>query len=218
MTGDQVVLIDGSGAEADGEIASLDRSGAEVSVLAVRPAGDPGPAIWLGVCAVRAERIAWIAEKAGELAVATLALVRSERTQAFRAADGAPERLERLAREAAKQSGGTRWPRCEGPIDFARALEPGGAGAEGVGGVEGAEGKARFFFDASGAAFPVSLAGGAASILIGPEGGWTEGERAAAAAAGWTAVRLPAATLRTETAAVAAVVLTRAALERGEAS
>ena len=36
--GDAVVLIDGSGAEADGEIARLGRSGAQVAVSAVRAA------------------------------------------------------------------------------------------------------------------------------------------------------------------------------------
>jgi 16S rRNA (uracil1498-N3)-methyltransferase len=199
--GDAVVLIDGSGAEADGEIARLGRSGAQVAVSAVRAAGEAGPEIWLGVAAVRSERLSWIAEKSGELAVARFALIRSGRTQFDRAGAAAISRLERLVREAAKQSGGTRWPRCEGPLDLGRALHD-------------APGAARFFVDFSGESVPARLAARSAAILVGPEGGWTEPERDAARRADWSAVSLPAATLRTETAAIAAVILVRAAMVR----
>ena len=199
--GDPVVLIDGSGAEADGEISLLGRSGAQVTVSTVRAAGEAGLEIWLGVAAVRSERLSWIAEKSGELGVARFALIRSGRTQFDRAGAAALSRLERLVREAAKQSGGTRWPRCEGPLDLGRALHD-------------APGAARFFVDFSGDAVPARLAARSAAILVGPEGGWTGPERDAARKAGWSVVGLPAATLRTETAAIAAVILVRAAMTR----
>ena len=51
-------------------------------------------------------------------------------------------------------------------------------------------------------------------LLVGPEGGWTDAERGAARAAGWSAAALPAGKLRAETAAIAALVLARAALGR----
>jgi 16S rRNA (uracil1498-N3)-methyltransferase len=42
------------------------------------------------------------------------------------------------------------------------------------------------------------------ALVTGPEGGWTEPERAAAAATGWTCVSLGPLILRAETAAIAA--------------
>jgi 16S rRNA (uracil1498-N3)-methyltransferase len=199
--GDAVLLVDGSGREAEGEILGLAGGTAEILVKEVRPALPSGPAVWLGVAAVRPERIAWIAEKAGELAVETLALVRSERAQAFRAGPAVLARLERLVREAAKQSGSARWPSCEGPIDLDAALVS-------------APGDARIFLDFEGDPFPAALSASSAAILVGPEGGWTDSERDAAARAGWRSLSLPAGKLRTETAAVAAVVLALAAIKR----
>jgi 16S rRNA (uracil1498-N3)-methyltransferase len=170
-------------------------------VLAVRPANDRDARVWLGVCAVRPDRLAWVAEKAGELGVARLAIVRSERTQAFRGGPGTVARLDRLAREAAKQSGATRWMQCEGPLDLAAALST-------------APGAVRAVIDFSGEDFPRSGVPDSAALLIGPEGGWTPAELEASRAAGWRALRLPTPTLRAETAAIAAVVLAIAGMER----
>ena len=50
--------------------------------------------------------------------------------------------------------------------------------------------------------------------LVGPEGGWTGAERASLVAAGAVPVRLAAHVLRTETAAVAGLVLLQAWCER----
>ncbi len=198
--GDAVILIDGTGAEADAEILA-GSPGAPVlaGVLAVRPAKDREAAVWLGVCAVRSERLAWVAEKAGELGVARLAIVQSERAQTFRGGPGTVARLDRLAREAAKQSGGTRWMQCEGPVTFAHALAS-------------APGAFRAVIDFSGEDFPRSGIPDSAALLLGPEGGWTPAELDGARSAGWRALRLPTPTLRTETAAIAAVVLTKAGM------
>jgi len=58
------------------------------------------------------------------------------------------------------------------------------------------------------------LPDGALALAVGPEGGWTAGEIRAAQDSGWTRTCLPAGRVRTETAAVAGLVLARAALER----
>ncbi|HEX7253315.1 MAG TPA: RsmE family RNA methyltransferase, partial [Thermoanaerobaculia bacterium] len=111
-------------------------------------------------------------------------------------------RLSRVAREAAKQCESARWPHIEGPIGLSDAWrEPG---------------MHRFFLDLEGEPFPSRLERGAVRILVGPEGGWSPAERTEAAVKGWTLVRLPAGKLRAETAAVAAMVLARAALELGK--
>jgi 16S rRNA (uracil1498-N3)-methyltransferase len=202
--GDAVLLLDGTGAQGEAELASVGKRDV-VAVVTSRSDAEPERlAIWLGVAAVRGERLAWIAEKAGELGVASLVLVRSERSQAERAAGSVLERLERLVREAAKQSGAARWPSCRGPVSFADAL------------AETPPKFPRLFVDFEGEPFPARLPGSVerCAILVGPEGGWTDGERSAARASGWKSVALPAATLKTETAVVASLVLARAAFLR----
>ncbi len=200
--GDLVVLVDGSGWEAGATVRRAGRGATEVHVDGISEAPpDAIPPIHLFVAAVRIERLSWIAEKATELGAAALTLVASERTQAGRAGASVAGRLARVIVEAAKQSERARWPRVEGPVDLARALAKAPAGH-------------RFLLDPQGEMFPASLAPAPASLLVGPEGGWSEGEQEAAIAAGWTTVSLAAGKLRAETAAVAALTLTRTALSR----
>ena len=49
------------------------------------------------------------------------------------------------------------------------------------------------------------------ALLLGPEGGWTDEERAQAHTAGWLSCSLGSTVLRAETAAVAGVSVVRAA-------
>ncbi len=198
--GQAVVLVDGSGREAR---AVVSRSGSviELSVEAVRrAAGEAIGPIHLLVAAVRSERLAWIAEKATELGAARLTLVSSERTQPFRAREAVVARLERIVRAAAKQAERAEWPRIDGPVDLGDAL--------------GEKTGTRLILDAGGEPFPARIVPGPARLLVGPEGGWTGNELAAALASGWLAVSLAAGKLRAETAAVAALALTRTALAR----
>ena len=59
---------------------------------------------------------------------------------------------------------------------------------------------------------PESRASGArVALLVGPEGGWTDGERRAAGEAQWQPVSLGPAVLRAETAAAAALAVLLAA-------
>lgn len=199
--GDPVVLLDGTGREATGVLTRLDGRGGEARVQRVLPAEERTHGVALLACGLRAERLAWLAQKATELDAESLTLVASSRTQSFRASAGAIERLERVCREAAKQSEASRWPRVAGPLPLEHALALGQASH-------------RLFLDASGEIFPASLPPRPLLLLIGPEGGWTEEERETARAREWSIVALPAGKLRAETAAIAALVLARAALGR----
>lgn len=201
--GDPVVLFDGSGAEARGVLTALDRSGAEALVESLLPARAAEPGVTLLVAGLRAERLAWLAEKATELGADRLTVVATERTQSFRASPHLRERLERVSREAAKQCEAARWPSVSGPVPFEAALGE-------------RPSSHRFLLDADGEAFPGSLPAEPVVLLVGPEGGWTPAERAAARDRGWSVVALPAGKLRAETAAVAALVLARAALAAGK--
>ena len=199
--GDAVVLFDGSGREAEGVLTRLDRRGGEVAVEGTLPAGDPVASVALFVAGLRAERLAWLAEKATELSAESVTLVASARTQSFRGSAAMLERLGRVAREAAKQCESPRWPRIAGPLPLDRAL------------LERPDSR-RLFLDPEGEVFPSRISAQAVTLLVGPEGGWTAPERETALARGWSLVALPAGKLRAETAAIAALVLARAALGR----
>jgi 16S rRNA (uracil1498-N3)-methyltransferase len=201
--GDAVVLVDGSGREAEGTVTLIVRGVVEVRVASVNdvpPVLDRLGPLHLLVAAVRSERLSWIAEKATELGAARLTLVSSARTQSFRASGSSTQRLERVVREAAKQCDRSDWPRIAGPIAFGEAIR----GEHGT----------RLVLDPGGDPFPATLPAGPTALLVGPEGGWTEDELGAAIAEGWAAVSLAAGKLRAETAAVAALTLARTALAR----
>ena len=203
--GDLVALMDGSGRQARARVAALGGGRVELvveSLIAAAAAdADAEPEMTLLVGAVRTERLSWLVEKATELGVRRIVLVRSARTQSFRASETVVSRLERVARAAAKQSEQERWPEILGPTAFAEALTH-AASAQ------------RFLLDLDGEDLPARIDGPRAALLVGPEGGWTEEEREAARRSGWRPTRLPAGKLRTETAAVAAIVLLRAAMAR----
>ena len=201
--GDSAVLVDGSGREAEGPVADAGRGALEVRVArVVTTTPDPLPPIHILAAAVRPERLSWIAEKSTELGAATLTIVVSERTQSERASGSLASRLARVVAEAAKQSERARWPRVEGPVAFDQALAAAPAGH-------------RFLLDPRGEPFPAELAPRPTSLLVGPEGGWSEAEERAAIAAGWATASLSAGKLRAETAVVSALALARAALARG---
>ena len=200
--GDTVLLADGSGRSAICEIVSVSRHEMIARVRELVP-GAPGTApISLYLAGLRPERLAWAVEKATELGAARVVVVSSARTQSFRASAGLLPRLDRVAREASKQCGRSDWPAISGPLDL-----PGALAAESSG--------HRLFLDSGGIPFPRRIAAGAAALLVGPEGGWTDEERERAARNGWKVVALPAGLLRAETAAVAALVLLRSAWDSG---
>ncbi len=204
--GDSVVLFDGSGREAEALLTRLDRGGGEVVVERIFPASERtetvAPAA-LFVAGLRAERLAWLVEKATELSAESVTLVASARTQPFRGSAAMLARLERVAREAAKQCESPRWPRIAGPIPLDRVLSE-------------RPDSHRILLDPEGEAFPPGPSDRAITLLVGPEGGWTAEERETARARGWSVVSLPAGKLRAETAAIAALVLARALLVRGK--
>ena len=198
--GDAVELRDGAGLSGTGVLeGGTSRWG--VRVGEVRRAAPPA-ALVLAVGAGDRDRFAWLVEKAAELGATEIVPVETERTTgvATRVQAKHADRLGRRALESVKQSGALWAPRVLEPMRLDELLR---ARTEGI----------RWIADPEGAAPPASVAGGV-TVLIGPEGGFTGGERAAAAAAGWQAVRLGPHVLRFETAAVAAAACIVAARER----
>ncbi len=141
------------------------------------------PTLTIGFALPKADRPEWIVQKLTEIGVDRILILHAERSVARWDDDRAERRLAKLgkiAREAAMQSRRVVFPAIEGPMHLAAALGDDVALAEPKGA-------------------PVTLA--SPTILIGPEGGWTDTELAAAS----LHVDLGPAVLRVETAALVAI-------------
>lgn len=155
------------------------------------------------------DRFEWMIEKATELGVAEIVPVTATRTE--KGLDkAAPKRLERWRRigvEASQQSRRARLPEIAEPVKWSAALA--------------ASARHRYALDEN-ESRPLAGAMPAArkredtvALLVGPEGGWTDEERAAFTLEGWVPVSLGPSILRAETAALAALaVVSSAWLER----
>jgi 16S rRNA (uracil1498-N3)-methyltransferase len=113
------------------------------------------------------------------------------------------EKATARAREAVKQCGATWSPAVVAPMSLGEAIRqpPGAHGGAGV---------VKLLADADGGPMPPLREGAAVTWAIGPEGGFTEEEVAQLKGAGFSPVNLGRATLRFDTAAVAALALTAA--------
>jgi 16S rRNA (uracil1498-N3)-methyltransferase len=205
--GDGVVVFDGRGLEAEATLKGMDRGAAIVAVGEVRGrAFELRHRITLAVAMGRQHRQGYLVEKCTELGVAAIQPISAERS-VTRAGDHAVEKWSKRAVEAAKQSGRAWVPVVHSPLTFAEIVGRIGAFSAafvadvGVADVEGRRGElgVRSWLSA----LSGQREGAELLVLVGPEGGWTDQERAVAAAAGVESVGLGPTVLRTETAAVA---------------
>ena len=163
-------------------------------------AGVPMP-VRITLCAaiVKFDRFEWMIEKATELGVERILPVEATRTERglFEASRKRSERWARIARESSQQSRRAQIPEILPAVRLEQCLK------------EAAE--HRYFLD-EGAAPPLvreipAERSDTVALLIGPEGGWMEAERALAVSAGWCPVSLGPLVLRAETAAAAAIAV-----------
>jgi 16S rRNA (uracil1498-N3)-methyltransferase len=203
-SGAALAVFDGAGHEHAATIASIREARVRVLVgEALAPAGESPLAITLAQGISRGERMDYAIQKATELGVARIAPLLCERSVVKLDADQAARKLEHwqgVATAAAEQSGRAVVPRIDAPR---RCLEHlGSAVAPGAA-------EARLVLAPLAAAGPAALPPGLTRIelLIGPEGGFSDGELAAAAHVGYAALRLGPRVLRTETAAAAAIAV-----------
>ena len=190
--GAQLLLFDGNSGEWLARVTEAGRKRMALTVESRTREPEIIPDVWLAFAPVKRSQTDWLVEKATELGVARLIPVMTRRTVAERVK---LERLEAIAIEAAEQCGRTRLAAIEAPLPLGRFLE------------ERATGRTLYFADEGGGE-PAAAAfkPGAATILTGPEGGFTGEERAAIRAApNAVPVSLGPRILRAETAALAAL-------------
>jgi len=155
------------------------------------------------------ERFEWMIEKATEVGAEQIVPVVAERSEKGldQAAGKRLPRWKRIVREASEQARRARLPELETPISLAEALRTGGSH--------------RYVLEETGARPILDALPGdrkpadRVNLLVGPEGGWTDRERAAISAANWTQVSLGSNILRAETAAVAGLAIILAAWAAG---
>ena len=187
------------------EVESARKDLVSFAILAQIEAAEPLVRTVLLASLIKFEHFEWVIEKATELGVEQVIPVEAERSEkglAF-AARKRITRWTRIAREASEQSRRARLPTIEPATRMADALRN--------------QADHRYVLEEAGAPPILSVvpetreAGDRVALLAGPEGGWTERERAQIAAAGWTAVSLGQQILRADTAAIASLSIVNAA-------
>ncbi|MCC6168502.1 MAG: 16S rRNA (uracil(1498)-N(3))-methyltransferase [Caldilineaceae bacterium] len=200
--GTRIVLLDGQGRACLAEVGQIDRQRAAGRVVALLPAPpEPTVQVTLYQCALKADKLEWVWQKATELGVARLAPVVSRRA-VVRPVEALAKRQERWAaivREAAEQSHRGALPELLPPMSFDEAMRT-------------AQGVRLLSWETAGDCPGIGAAlaqtqPAAVSLLIGPEGGLDADEVETAADAGWQVVTLGPRILRAETAALAALTL-----------
>jgi 16S rRNA (uracil1498-N3)-methyltransferase len=201
--GDEVEVFNDAGDSALGLIVRC-----EADLLVVRitgPIESPQDdfAFTIASALPKGARADWMIEKLSELGAAAFVPLTTARSVVAPEGRNKRERWKRLAAQAAKQARRSGVMRIEGltnlPAFLGRVTAP------------------AWYFSTAPSAVPVMQAAERVpagtrqlTLLIGPEGGWTEDEIAAFEKAGLTGVSLGATILRIETAAVAAGVLAAA--------
>jgi 16S rRNA (uracil1498-N3)-methyltransferase len=188
--GAELLVFDGSSGEWLARIAETGKKRMTLSVERRTREPEAIPDVWLAFAPVKRNQTDWLVEKATELGVARLIPVMTRRTIAERVK---LERLEAIAIEAAEQCGRTRLPAIDAPMQLAQLLE---------------QGDRQLYFADEGGGEPAAstFKPGAATILTGPEGGFTDEERAAIRSApNAVPISLGPRILRAETAALAAL-------------
>ncbi len=164
----------------------------------------PAASITLFAALIKFDRFEWLVEKATELGAARIVPVNAERAEKG-LASGAAKRVERwkkIARESSQQARRVRLPEVTPPVEFSVALTD--------------SSRYRYFLEEQPGAKPLLSAlppesvcapEDAVAVFTGPEGGWTDRERAEASGAGWIPVSLGNHILRAETAGIAALAI-----------
>lgn len=196
--GAQVKLFDDQTGEWLAEIVEAGKKRVTLNVAGHLRPREEVPDLWLLFAPVKRGRVDWVVEKATELGVARLVPVVTQRTIVDKLNH---ERLFAHAVEAAEQCERTALPVLDEPrkLDVLLRAWP--------------EDRTLYFADESGGEPLASAATrGPAAILIGPEGGFTDGERTAIRSLPQArAISLGPRILRAETAAAAAVAVWMAA-------
>lgn len=206
--GDRVFVFDGEGTEWECEIAASGKREANLTILRQLSDEVESPLrLTLAQALVKGDKFDWVVQKATELGVTRIVPLITDHSDVKRAEERAEQKLERWRRislEALKQCGRRRLVEILDPQAFTKfcetasdprttlflneRTEPGGWG--------------EYYWCWSGGSPPSAI-----SVVIGPEGGWSQAELSLAEKQKFVQLSLGPRILRTETAGIVAVSL-----------
>ena len=195
--GSEITLLDGSGKEYTAIVAKVGKHSLTAHITG-EAAGDKEPQtlIYLLCGALKGDKTELVVQKATELGVGRIGIFSSQYCAAFMNANKL-ERLNKVAREAAKQCMRSRAPEVVYFDNFNAALES----------AQTFENKIFACEFAQKSDCDISEISGETAIVVGSEGGFSEIEAEQAKAAGFSQITLGKRILRAETAAVALTTL-----------
>lgn len=193
--GEEQVLCDGRGTDARCVITAMEGDQVVLEVLQRTPSrGEPPADITLYQALPKGDKLDLITQKAVELGVTRLVPVLTRYCVARpddKAMEKKRQRLQKIAAEAAKQAGRGRVPQVEPPLSFDAALAD----------MTKAQAAILFYEQADTLLGPVlSRRPGSIALMVGPEGGFSQEEAAAAREAGLHLCTMGPRILRCETA------------------
>lgn len=198
--GEALTLCDGQGFDYRCEIRGLSSGSVQVEVLEKHPnQSEPSVRFTLYQGLPKSDKMDLIVQKAVELGISSIVPMQTSRCVSrpdAKSMEKKRQRWQKIALEAAKQSGRGSIPQVLPLTDFSRALE------------QAAQDELCLFFYEGGGAPLRTLASPSlsrCSLLVGPEGGFAPEEVALAQSAGAQQATLGPRILRTETAPLAAL-------------
>jgi 16S rRNA (uracil1498-N3)-methyltransferase len=198
--GDEVAVFDGAGREFRARVEAIARDGALVRLIeACAAAPEPAVRVTLGQAALKGEKMDEVVRDATMMGVSAIEPLVTEHTAAHLKAGRAPDRWRRIAVASAKQCRRAVVPLVGDGMSFADWLARDASDVR-VLLVEPSANVIGHPASTLGAERPAS-----ATILIGPEGGWSASEIASAVAAGYIPLTLGRRTLRADAVPIVAL-------------
>jgi 16S rRNA (uracil1498-N3)-methyltransferase len=203
--GRPLMLFNGKGGEYSGTLVSASKKSAVVEVDGFDPVERESPLdLELAIGLSRGDKMDWIVQKATELGVTRIAPLNTERSEVKLKQDRMEKKMDHWRQvivSACEQSQRNRLPILDAPRDFGSLLAECSA-----------ERRLILHPGCHGSPLASNNRPRSVTILIGPEGGFSEDEVETASTHGFTGWQLGSCILRTETAPVAAIAILQSQL------
>jgi 16S rRNA (uracil1498-N3)-methyltransferase len=198
QVGDALLLFDGRGGQYPATITAVDRKRVTVTTATHQPTEVESPLrVHLAIGMSRGDRMDWVVQKATELGISAVTPLVTERTELKLRGERAEKKRvhwQQVAISACEQCGRNHIPGIAAPASLADWLAQ-------------CDAELRLVLHHRADPAPVAATPASVALLVGPEGGLSTDEIAAAEAAGFASLRLGPRVLRTETAPLAALAI-----------
>jgi 16S rRNA (uracil1498-N3)-methyltransferase len=195
-TGDEIRVFDGCGREAYAKVSQVKKSAVTIEIGEEKLIEKISPQIILAQSVPKGKTMEWIVEKAVELGVSEIQpLITRHTVVKYDADDGKKkaEKWQRVAIEACKQCGQNWLPIIKQPKDFSQWIKQDDAGLKLIASLTNEPRPMKSFLEQ----MPAQV-----TILIGPEGDFSQQETVAALDVGYQAITLGDIVMRVETASL----------------